>query len=87
MAVEGPKGHARRSEVRTRGLGDEREHLYIQMVILALPSPPLHRGRGSMTHSGEVDKGGQDALAATAGKTKVSLSCFQIEGCVEVSEL
>lgn len=40
-----------------------------------------------MTHAGEVDPGGQDALAAAAGKTKVSLSCFQIEGCVEVSEL
>lgn len=32
-------------------------------------------------------QGGQDALEATSGKTKVSFSCFQIEGCVEVSEL
>lgn len=41
-----------------------------------------------MTRSGEADKGGQGALAAAAeDKTKVPLSCFQIEGCVEVSEL
>lgn len=84
---QGLKGQMRRSEIRTRRLGDWKQHLWVPMVSLA-----LRQGNTA----GEVGRRGcWDILAATSDKdqkkkkkiTKLSLSCFQTEGCVEVSEL